>query len=317
MDWAAHVRGRFVSAVAAGEVDLPLPGQGGTLERWRRLAAFAAEDVCLVKLVESHADAVAIGAELGAALDPRRPAAVWAAEPPGARVDVRDGRGGCTLHGTKAWCSGAAVVRTAMLTGWRAGEPVLVLLDLDQPRVSWSLADWHAVGMSATGTATVELDGARGEVVGPSRAYLERPGFWHGGAGLAACWYGATLPIAERLMSMQQRRPAPHAAAHLGSIDVELNQVAALLRQTAGWIDRHPSDDAEVAALRVRSAADFMARRVLERAMAALGPGPLCTEADLARRVADLPVFIRQSHAERDLAALAERLASHSTGWAL
>jgi hypothetical protein len=36
----------------------------------------------------------------------------------------------------------------------------------------------------------------------------------------------------------------------------------------------------------------------------ALGPGPLVLDAEHARRVADLAIYIRQSHAERDLAAL-------------
>ena len=39
---------------------------------------------------------------------------------------------------------------------------------------------------------------------------------------------------------------------------------------------------------------------------------------DLARLSADLPVFLRQSHAERDLAALGEQLARQPAGvWQL
>ena len=39
----------------------------------------------------------------------------------------------------------------------------------------------------------------------------------------------------------------------------------------------------------------------------ALGATPFCLDEKFARAVADLPVFIRQSHADRDFAALAER----------
>ena len=36
----------------------------------------------------------------------------------------------------------------------------------------------------------------------------------------------------------------------------------------------------------------------------ALGPGPLAFDEEHARRVADLQFYVRQHHAERDLAAL-------------
>jgi len=36
----------------------------------------------------------------------------------------------------------------------------------------------------------------------------------------------------------------------------------------------------------------------------ALGAGPLCKDAALAQLYADLPVFMRQSHAERDQEAV-------------
>jgi len=46
---------------------------------------------------------------------------------------------------------------------------------------------------------------------------------------------------------------------------------------------------------------------VVEHAGRALGAAPLCRNERFARAMADLPVFLRQSHAERDLAALGER----------
>ena len=60
------------------------------------------------------------------------------------------------------------------------------------------------------------------------------------------------------------------------------------------------------------------ATTVLEHASRALGAGPLCRNAGFARMVADLPVFLRQSHAERDLATLGSELAkSGESPWAL
>ena len=90
---------------------IPLPGAGNTWRRWLLLAQVAARDVSLVKLYEAHADALAILAELGACVPPPGSRwAVWAAEPPDARVVPRadaHAEGGVSLSGRKAWCSGA------------------------------------------------------------------------------------------------------------------------------------------------------------------------------------------------------------------
>jgi heme oxygenase len=53
-----------------------------------------------------------------------------------------------------------------------------------------------------------------------------------------------------------------------------------------------------------RAAAERTAVEVLERALKVTGPTPACRDRRFAQRVADLPVYVRQHHAERDLAAL-------------
>ena len=60
----------FAGAVESGVLDLPLPGRGQTWERWAALAKLAEQDLCLARLAEGHADAVAILAELGAGPPP-------------------------------------------------------------------------------------------------------------------------------------------------------------------------------------------------------------------------------------------------------
>ena len=42
----------------------------------------------------------------------------------------------------------------------------------------------------------------------------------------------------------------------------------------------------------------------ITRTARALGPAPLCEDAQHAKRVADLTIYVRQSHAERDLERL-------------
>lgn len=298
-------------------VDVPAPGSGRTLERWRTLAAVGACDLSLAKVYEGHTDAVAILAELGG---PEWAGlwAVWAAEPPSARVTFHAGAEGGTLSGRKAWCSGAAIVDCAVVSAWTPdAQPVLVAVRMHQPGILVQSDAWNAVGMSASESVAVVFDGVPSVAVGAPGAYVARPGFWQGGAGIAAVWYGATVAIAQALASSAKIPGDPHAAAHLGAVDTTLRAVRALLIETATWIDANPSADASAAALRVRAAVEAAATEVMVRTGRALGPAPLCTDAAHAQRCADLPVFLRQSHAEHDLTALGRAVASQAHGWAL
>jgi alkylation response protein AidB-like acyl-CoA dehydrogenase len=306
--------------VAAGLDRLPLPGTGRTLERWQALAAVAACDLSLVKRFEGHTDALAILAELGGAAAPEGSRwGTWCAEPPTARLALRQHGGRWLLEGTKAWCSGAADVTHAVVSCWdEGGAQRLAAVAMAQPGVRITDQGWHAVGMSATGSVDVQFDGAQALPVGEPGDYVARPGFWHGGAGIAACWYGGAWGIAEMTRALCDPRPDAHRLAHLGAIDVALAGAAAVLRETAAWIDEQPSSLAHPCALRARLVTEAAASAVLEHAGRALGAGPLCRDPRFARAVADLPVFLRQSHAERDLAALGEALLPpQEAPWAL
>ncbi|HEY1611932.1 MAG TPA: acyl-CoA dehydrogenase, partial [Paraburkholderia sp.] len=151
--------------------------------------------------------------------------------------------------------------------------------------------------------------GARARLVGGENAYLERPGFWFGGAGIAACWYGAAAALATQLAAAAAKRDDPHRRAHLGAADAALSAARALLRETAREIDGAPAADAMEAALRVRAAVENAVDAVLRATARGLGAAPFCRDPWFARMAADLPVFVRQSHAEHDLAALGTALA--------
>lgn len=348
---------RLRQLIDAGLDDLPRPGQGSTLVRWRMLGQVASDDLALAKLYESHTDARAILSELesvGAMRGPRVGAApvltevvpatdlqspsmqsgvaaqegsatgsrgsaalaavppayaVWAAEAPDARVEAaRAADGRVVLTGRKAWCSGASDVQRALLTVWMSdgSGPWLADVDLRQRGVQRDDSAWAAVGMAATGTASVSFDQVPARLLGREGAYLHRPGFWQGGAGVAACWHGALEALAEalRLATSLRQGEAWHLQLAMGQVDALLSANAALLREAAAWIDRHPDADARAWTLRVRTATDETAQQVIRAVTQALGPGPFCRHAHLARLMADLPVFLRQSHGDRDLAAL-------------
>ena len=293
----------------------PLPGHGQTLVRWRTLAAVAACDLGLVKLFEGHTDALAILAELhGPTPSLGSRWGVWAAEPPDTRVRASkcvtrtetEDAGQLYLSGTKAWCSGAGVVSHALVTAWLDDEPVLAAVAMDHASISIDTSKWQAIGMQATASADVSFDQTPATRVGAAHAYVRRPGFWHGGAGIAACWYGAATQIGRTLREASTQRADAHRLAHLGAVDVALAGAAAVLRETAAHIDANPQADSQREVMRARLVVEEAVAAVMCHATRTLGAGPLCRDARFARALADLPVFLRQSHAERDLAALGE-----------
>ncbi|EKT4459877.1 TPA: acyl-CoA dehydrogenase [Pseudomonas putida] len=300
---------------------LPLPGQGCTLERWRVLARVAGYDLSLAKLYEGHTDALAILAECGAAQHAFNGIwGVWAAEPPDARAYIveRDGER-VRLQGRKAWCSGALQVDRALLTAWEDDQPQLVAIELPHPSQRILAEHWQAVGMAATRSVVIEFDDSPGLAIGSPGQYLSRPGFWQGGAGIAACWYGAAEALAGYLHE-QCRKPRrdPHADAHLGAVDAALYGARAALRECATWIDLHPQDDASFEVRRTRAQVEQAVEQVIQHAGRALGATPFCCSSHFARLSADLPVYIRQSHAERDLAELGRQLTGLPAGaWQL
>jgi len=307
--------------VRLGLDELPLPGNGQTMERWRALAAVAAHDLGLAKLYEGHTDALAILAEMrGPAPLAHTTWGVWAAEPATAKVvAVREREGQARLTGRKAWCSGATVLSHALVTAWiEPDEQCLVAVPLAQDSIRVHAEPWQAVGMGATGSVDVEFNDTWGSFIGGPGEYVSRPGFWHGGAGIAACWYGAATAIAEALRDSVAGRSEPHAAAHLGAVDVALAGAAAVLREAAARIDAAPDANVSALALRVREMVESAASNVLQHVSRALGAGPLCRDARVARHIADLPIFLRQSHAERDLTHLGVAVANLAAwSWSL
>jgi alkylation response protein AidB-like acyl-CoA dehydrogenase len=319
LEWRKHgysntqALGECLQALVDEGLDrLPMPAGGQTLERWQALACVAGHDLGLCKLFEGHTDALAIMQELQAPQPESGSTwAMWAAEPPQARVNVRYKTDSPLLYGRKAWCSGAGVLSHALITAWdEQDRQQLVAVRLDQPGITVTADGWRAVGMGATGSVEVLFDGAQGLAIGEPEAYLARPGFWHGGIGIAACWYGAARSIAQRLLQQAMKHDEPHALAHLGAVDVALHSAATVLHGAAAQIDAAPCDNAERLARRCRGSIEHDAEQILMHAGRALGAGPYCKDAHFARLIADLPVFLRQSHAERDLAQLGSLTAS-------
>jgi hypothetical protein len=308
----------FRAAVESGRLELPLPGSGRTRERWNALAELASEDLSLARLAEGHADALAILAELnGPAPPPGSRWGVWAAHPPGLALEaLRSGRR-WRLRGTKRYCSGARSCTHALVTATAPDGRRLFAVEVPDPAPV--PGTWPATGMAASDSLDVRFGEVPAEAVGPLEGYVERPGFAHGGVGVAACWYGGARAVGRTLLGAAgERDVGPHALAHLGAVDIALSTVRAALDGAADEIDADPADlkgAGRLRALRVRALAEAAATEVMSRVGRALGAGPLCLDEAHSRRVADLTVYVRQHHAERNLAELGALVAEQGTRW--
>jgi hypothetical protein len=310
----------FIAAVEAGQLDLPLPGRGRTRVRWAALAGLAESDLSLARLAEGHADALAILDELGGPVPPTGSRwGVWAAMPPGPSLSAELRDGTWWLDGTKQYCSGARVCTHVLVTAGTQDGVRLFAVGTAAEGVRPVPGTWPAVGMAGSDTLNVRFAHVPAEPVGPPGGYVARPGFSHGGAGVAACWYGGARGVARPLLATaRQRDIGPHGFAHLGAVDIALRTAEAALEQAADEIDADPLDRKDAGgrrALRVRALTEAVAAEVLTRVGRALGAGPLGHDGAHARQVADLTVYLRQHHAEKDLEQLGRLLAKKGGGW--
>jgi hypothetical protein len=317
-DGWAGTAAAFAEAAGAGRLDLPLPGGGRTWERWMVFADLAEDNLSLARLAEGHADALAILAELGA---PPPPAGtrwgVWAAQPPGPGLAATRSGSRWHLAGIKQYCSGAHSCTDALVTAKTPDGDRLFAVSTDG--LCPVEGSWLAVGMAASDTFGIEFVNTEATPVGDPGAYVSRPGFAHGGAGVAACWYGGARGVGRTLLRVAAARDlGPHALAHLGAVDIALDTARTVLERAAAETDADPADrkdEARVRTLRARALVEATATEVMARAGRALGAGPLCHDGAHARRVADLTVYLRQHHAEADLARLGALTAAGGARW--
>jgi alkylation response protein AidB-like acyl-CoA dehydrogenase len=298
------------SALAGGRLDLPPLGGGQTPLRWEALVSIAADDVDLARLAEAHVDAVQILAEAGLAAAPGQLYGVWASEHPANTVTGRwvDGGDRLLLSGSKAFCSGAGIVDTALLTVTTPEGGLLVQVPSDavgHGRIDTTA--WQVRALSDVRTATVDFQGVSvegGAVIGRPDWYLDRPGFWEGAIGPAACWAGAAIGLVHHALA--QATDDPHKLAHMGAMSAGERALRSLLDAAGREQDTLGSDPtiAQRRALEVRHLVDTWCADIEARFSRCLGPRALALDAAAADRLQGLSIYRRQCHGERDLAAL-------------
>ncbi len=312
--------GTVEEALAAAGRFAPV-ARGLRADPWRYLSALAtlgAADLTVARALEPHLDAVAILAQAGdpdlgvIGVDGDSTFGVYAARAPGTGLTAKPGPDGLDrLDGTKAWCSLAGTVTHALVTTERDGADLMHAVALRHPGVSHAPSTWVSRGLAAVTTGALELRDVPAVPIGEPGWYLERPGFAWGGIGVAAVWFGGAAALAGALVDAAARRP-PDAVAHLhlGTADRMMHTALLALRHAADEIAAGRADGGAGALLaaRTRAVVAEAAETVITTVGHGLGPAPLTHDEEHARRVADLTVYLRQHHAERDLVALGSLL---------
>lgn len=310
LDWSAAIG-----------IELPRPGFGDTALVWELLASVAAVDLAAARTLEPHLDALAILEQAGivdiastfsgiGATD-ESTWGVFAAEGPGVRVTAVATPDGWQLDGVKPWCSLASRLSHALVTAHTENGRRLFAVALRHDGVTAPDGPWVSRGLPDIVSAPVTFDGVPAVPVGDDGWYLQRPGFAWGGIGVAACWWGGTVGLARTLYAASEaREPDQIGLAHLGAVDVAVDTARAALADASAVVDgaAEPSQRPSVIAKRVRSIVAASAETTLAHVAHALGPLPLVADEAHASRVADLQVYLRQHHAERDDAALGRAL---------
>lgn len=301
----------LLSRVPGAGARLVRPGLGHTPARFEALAELGRTDLSLARIAEAHFDATAILSEAGH--EPRAGAlyGVWACDGPNSRLTAERGPDGAwRLEGTKQYCSGAPFLHAALVTAHHEGSVLLFDVSMRQPGIRVLQSSWETPAMNDTGTVPVKFEGvtiAPAYQIGSRDWYLQRPGFWHGAIGPAACWAGGALSLIDAAIGLN--RHDPHCRAHLGALLAHAWSLRTWMIHAGQEIDADPSDmhaQARVRALKVRHLIERTCTEVLDRFGRATGPQLLAYDAHVARQHMALALYIRQCHAERDLEALSD-----------
>lgn len=294
---------------------LPEPASGQTYQRWQIFALIAGFDLSLAKCFESHYDALSILHVLGYENETDEKIwAIWAADGGPATLQVQNG----LCRGIKRWCSGAEFVEKALISFKnQQGQSQLCIIDLNQPSITIDLTHWQAVGMQGTQTARVNFMETAVKLIGHPNDYLDRVGFWHGAAGVAACWYGAAVRLVDGLQQSCLKTPNHFKKMYLGQLATRLAVTRQYFQYIAQLIDSQPKLSHERDVRILRAQAEQSCLEVIEGVGKALGARPFCEQADFASLMADLPVFIRQSHAAFDDEQIGERCLQEQISWQL
>ena len=179
------------------------------------LVAIAEVNLPVARLAEGHVNAIRLIRHFGAAPGDGLPG-VWGAD--GTRHCRREGS---RIIGEKKFASGLGVVQRAVVTVGDEGKTRLAIVDVSDANRHTPGA-WDMLGMRATVSGEICLDGLEAHWIGEPDDYFREPLFLGGVWRIAALQLGATLGL------LASARDALAIAGHLEA-DAQVARLAPLL----------------------------------------------------------------------------------------
>jgi len=186
------------------------------------LAAIAEASLPLARLAEGHVNAIGLIRQFGQTPQDGLHG-VWGADGPLPCHSATN-----RILGTKRFASGLGVVKFAVVTVGRDAETQLAVVDVTDPKRHTQSA-WDMLGMRATLSGEIQLDGLEARWIGGPGDYFREPSFLGGVWRIAALQLGGTLGL------LGAAKDALAAVGHLEA-DAQVARLAPLLgRAMAGF----------------------------------------------------------------------------------
>ena len=222
---------------------------------------------------------------------------VWNSESPTVSLRIE----GAVLRGGKVLCSGVGLVERALVTGREggAGPQHMLLVPLPRATDRADLSRWTPMGMRASATGGIDLDGVAvtpAMRLGAPDAYLGQPDFSAGAWRFLAVQLGGIEAVAEAMRQHLRRTGRggdPHQAARLGGVLAAAETARLWLREAS----RLAEDGAAGAIAHVNLARGVVERAgldVMEAATRSVGLQGLMRPHPLERLLRDLGTYLRQ-----------------------
>lgn len=212
------------------------------------------------------------------------------------------------LEGSVRFASGAGLIDRALVPVWLDAHRHL-LVDLDVRTLPVDDTQWAISAMEVSRSHAVGVEGARvceRDVVGSMNFYLDRPAFFPGGVGAAACWAGGAARVADLLLA-RMHEPAPEQMRRRhGTVRVHLTSAVSVIRSAARVLDEHlrgrgsTEVDWRAVSTECRAVVAAAVGGVLEQAQRLGGPAALAYDRDLTRAIHDLQLYVLQQNVDAD-----------------
>lgn len=300
------------------------------------LTALGRTDIPFARLAEGHIDALRILRQAGRDPVPGALYGVWASRSGGGGLSATEEIGEWRLSGSVPFASGSGLLDRALVTAAlqpptpqrarpaepspaapeapkpAAAQPIQLLLDVSVRDWSPDPASWPTTAMAASRSFTVEVPDRSVPAdaqVGPPDFYLGRPGFFPGGVGVAAVWAGGGARVADLVacfICASPKDPDQTTRNQLGRLSIEVAAANSLVvfggLRLAGLHAAVSQDRNALQRLstEVRAGVGAAVRRLLEIARGLAGPAGLGHDGELSSAIADLDLYVRQQHSDRD-----------------